>query len=69
LRPPSPKRPVADTASPECRRPACPGRTGKFKMHKEQRECVCYSFKQIVPRLIKQEDVISYEGALKMDLA
>jgi len=34
-------------------------------MYKVQRECVCL---QIVPRLIEQEDVIIYEGALKMDL-
>jgi len=26
-------------------------------------------FKQIVPRLIEQDDVINYERALKMDLA
>jgi len=27
------------------------------------------TFKQTVPRLIEQDDVISYEGALEMDLA
>ena len=37
------------------------GRIGKFKMYKEQRECVCLR----VPRLIEQDDVISYEGALE----
>jgi len=31
---------------------------------------VClFTFKQIVTRLIEQDDVISYEGAMKMDLA
>jgi len=35
-------------------------------MYKEQRACVCLRF---VLRLIKQEDVISYEGALKIDLS
>jgi len=30
---------------------------------------VFVNVKQIVPRLIEQGDVISYEGALKMDLA
>jgi len=44
----------------------CLGRTGKFKMYKEQRACVCLRF---VLRLIKPEDVISYEGALKIDLS
>jgi len=28
-----------------------------------------FTFRQIVPRLIEQDDVISYEVALKMDLA
>jgi len=28
-----------------------------------------FMFKQIVPRLIEQDDVINYERALKMDLA
>jgi len=28
-----------------------------------------FTFKQIVPRLIEQNDVISYERALTMDLA
>jgi len=28
-----------------------------------------FTFKQIVPRLIEQDDVISYEGALTIDLA
>jgi len=28
-----------------------------------------FTFKQIVPRLIEQNDVISYKEALKMDLA
>jgi len=28
-----------------------------------------FTFKQIVPRLIEQDDVIIYEGVLKMDLA
>jgi len=28
-----------------------------------------FTFQQIVPRLIKQNDVISYEGMLKIDLA
>jgi len=28
-----------------------------------------FTFKQIVPRLMGQDDVISYEGTLKMDLA
>jgi len=28
-----------------------------------------FTFKQIVPRLIEQDDVISYEGALKMVIA
>jgi len=27
-----------------------------------------FTFKQIVPRLIEQDDVINYEGAMKMDL-
>jgi len=41
----------------------CLGRTSKFKTN-----CVL-TFKQTVPRLAEQDDIISYVGALKMDLA
>ena len=39
-----------------------------LKMNKEQREC-WFTFQQIAPRLIEQDDVINYDGSLKMDLA